>query len=68
MGEYIQRRQNTVGQYIATQSLLELCEATQSRPRAHVGMRQWEQADIDLEGAMETAVVDADSDKDGIDQ
>ena len=51
MEEYIWRRQNTITQFIATQSLLDLCEETQSTPGARVGMPWWEQAGLDLEGA-----------------
>ena len=32
MEEYIRRRQDTVTQYIATQSLLDLCEGSERAP------------------------------------
>ena len=64
MEEYIQRRQNTVAQYIATQSLLVLCEEMERTPGAGVGMRWWEQADIDLMGLRETEAAAADEEKD----
>ena len=38
MEEYVRRRQNTVAQYIATQSLLDLCEGSERDPGARVGM------------------------------
>ena len=52
MEEYIWRRHNTVAQYISTRSLLELCEATERTPMEMVGMRWWEQEEIDLARAM----------------
>ena len=55
--EYIRRHQNTVAQYIATQSLLDLCEGLESAPGAQVGMRWWEQAVLYLAGAREAAAV-----------
>ena len=53
MEDYIWRRQNTVAQYIATRSLLDLCEGSERAPGVRVGMRWWEQAEIDLAGARE---------------
>ena len=38
MEEYFRRCQNTVSQYIATQSLLDLCEESERDPGAQVGM------------------------------
>ena len=52
MEEYIQQRKNTVTQYIYTRSLLDLCERTERAPGAQVGMWWWEQAGINLAGAM----------------
>ena len=52
--------QNTVVQYIATQSLMDLCEATERKKGAQVGLRWWEQADIDLTGSRDTAAAAAD--------
>ena len=49
-------------QYIATRSLLELCEDTERTPGVRVGMRWWEQVGIDLEGERETAEAEADGD------
>ena len=45
----IQRRQNTVAQYIATQPLLDLCEGARPREGARVTLRWWEQSGIDWE-------------------
>ena len=59
MEEQVKRRQNTVAQYISTQSLLDLCEGSDRDPRARVGMQCWEQAIIDLAGAQEAAVAAA---------
>ena len=38
METYIRQRHNTVAQYISTQSLLDLCEATERKQGARVGM------------------------------
>ena len=40
MEDYIRRRQNTAAQYIATRSLLDLCEGLERAPGARVEM-QW---------------------------
>ena len=40
-----------VAQFIATLSLLYLCEKIDRTPGEWVGMRWWEQAGIDLVGA-----------------
>ena len=45
----IQRRQNTVAQYIATRPLLDLCEGARPREGARVTLRWWEQSGIDWE-------------------
>ena len=45
----IQRRQNTVAQYIATRPLLGLCEGARPREGARVTLRWWEQSGIDWE-------------------
>ena len=50
IGTYITRRQNTVAQYITTQTILDLCERSAQRPGARVSQRWWEQDGIDLEG------------------
>ena len=55
MEEYIRRRQNTIAQYIATRSLLDLREGQERAPGARSGIRWWEQVGIDLEGAREAA-------------
>ena len=56
MEEYIRWRHNTVAQYIAMRSLLDLCERPEKAPGARVGIWWWEQAGIDLAGAREAAV------------
>ena len=47
----INRRQNTVAQYIATQPLLDLCEGATQREGARVTLRWWEHKGIDWEKA-----------------
>ena len=47
----INRRQNTVAQYIATRPLLDLCEGATQRGGARVTMRWWDQKVIDWEKA-----------------
>ena len=41
METYIRRRQNVVACYIATQSLLDICEAMKSKQGAWMGMQWW---------------------------
>ena len=53
--EYIRRRQNTVAHYIATRSLLYLCEGLERAPRTQVGMQWIEQVGIDLTVLLEAA-------------
>ena len=48
---YINRRQNTVAQYIDTQPLLDLCEGETHREGARVTLRWWAQSGIDWEKA-----------------
>ena len=43
----IQRRQNTVAQYIAARPLLDLCKGARPREGARVTLRWWEQSGID---------------------
>ena len=47
----INRRQNTVAQYIATRPLLDLCEGVKQREGARVTLRWWDQLSIDWEKA-----------------
>ena len=61
MEEYIWRRQNTVAQFIYTQSIPELCEETERSPGVWVGMRWWDKEGLDVAGAKET-VAEADGD------
>ena len=62
MEEYISRWHNTVGQYISTRSLLDLCEGSERSLGAKVGMRWWEQVGIDLTGARGAAEAKAEGD------
>ena len=61
--EYIRRCQNTVAQYIATRSLLDLCEGLERASGAQVGMRWWEQVEIYLTGAREAAAAAKEGDE-----
>ena len=45
----IQRRQNTVAQYVATRPILDLCEGARPQEGARVILRWWEQSGIDWE-------------------
>ena len=45
----IQRRQNTVAQYIATRLLLDLCEGARQREGAMVTLNWWDQSGIEWE-------------------
>ena len=38
---YVYRRQNTVAQYIATRTIMEMCLAEKRRPGPRVSMRWW---------------------------
>ena len=51
-----------VAQYIATRSLLDLCEGLGRAPGARVGMRWREQAGLNIAGAREVAEVAAERD------
>ena len=55
MEEYIRRCQNTVAQYIAAISLLDLCERSDRAPGARVVISWWEKEGIDLARAWEAA-------------
>ena len=55
--EYFRRLQNTVAQYIATRSLLDLCERLDRAPWERVEILWWEQEGIDLEGGWEAEAV-----------
>ena len=50
IGVYIQKRQNTVVQYIETQPILYLCERYVWIPGAWFYWRWWKQEGIDIEG------------------
>ena len=51
----VTRRQNTVVQYIATRSILDLCERSTQRPGVRASWRWWEQAGIYLYEAKKRA-------------
>ena len=56
--------QNTVVQYIATQTILDLCERSVQRPRDWVYWRWWEQEGLDIEGEKYRATAESDEEKD----
>ena len=62
MEKYIRWCQNMVIQYIATRSLLDLCEGLERALGAQVGMRWWEKAGFDLEREQEAAAATAEGD------
>ena len=51
IGKSIANRQNTVAQYIAKRTLLELCKEARSREGTRVPLRWWNQTGIDWEAA-----------------
>ena len=44
-----------VAQFIATQTIMDLCENSNQRPGARVARRWWEHTGIDWKGSRETA-------------
>ena len=68
MEAYIRKMHNTVAQYIATRSLLDLCNATDIMQGARAGIWWWEQAGIDMEGERETAEAAAGVEEDGLEE
>ena len=68
MEEYVQIRQNTVTQFVATRSILDLREETVRTPMVQVRMKWWEQVRIEFTGANERAAADADADDHGVEQ
>ena len=51
MGAYVLNRHNTVSQYIATRTILDLCKETVGRSGEWVARILWEQEVLDLAGA-----------------
>ena len=68
MRTYIQRRYNTVAQYIATRYILYLCEALERNQGAWLGMRWRKQAKIELEGARDTLAEAIEAHEDGMEE
>ena len=66
--DYIWKRKNMVTQHIATQSLLDLCEATKRTLGPRVVMQWWEQSCIDLAGTRETLAAAAEEDEYGVEE
>ena len=63
IGTYITRRQNTVVQYIATQTIMNLYERSAWRPGDRVSRMRWEQDELDLEGAKKRVEAAAELDR-----
>ena len=63
MEEYIGRQKETVAQYIAPRSLLDLCEESERVQGARVGMWWRKKVGIDLAGAQEASVATAEGDR-----
>ena len=51
MGSYFLKRQDTVVQYIAARTILDLCEKTLQRPGYWIARIWWDQEGLDLAGA-----------------
>ena len=68
MEVYIQKRQNTVAQYISTKLLLDLCDATKRTQGARVRMWWWEQAGIKMANPREMAMAAVEADEDGLEE
>ena len=66
METYIRKNQNKVADYIATQTITDLCEAAERKKGARLGMEWWEQTVLDLAEARETA--SAEVEKDGLEE
>ena len=60
IGVYIQKRKNTVAQYIAIQPILDLCEQSVWRTGAWIYRKCWEQEVIDLGGERERTAAETD--------
>ena len=45
---YVSHRQNTVAQYIATRTIMEICLAENRNPGPSVATQWWEQEGLDL--------------------
>ena len=60
IGVYIRNRLNTVAQYIATRSIMDLCERTVRRLGGWIARRWWEQEGINIAGEREQTEAAAD--------
>ena len=58
MDTYFARIQNTVTQYIATQSIVDLCLEEMRKPVVRVAKHWWEQEEIDMENLRESEEVE----------
>ena len=53
---YVSCRQNTLDEYIATMTIIDLCLVEKQRPGPRVTMRWWEQEGLYLEGMQAAAL------------
>ena len=67
MVEYVLNRNNTVAQYIATRTILDLCKETVGRSGEWVARILWEQEGLDLAGASLSAA-DREGGGEGVDE
>ena len=65
MEGYIRKKRNTVTQYIALQSLLDLCEESVREPGKRVEVWRWDPVGINLAGAGEAATAAASEEEEG---
>ena len=68
METHIWKIHNTIAQYIATRSLMDLCEATETNQVVWVGMLWWEHAVIALAGSREKVVMATEAYEDGMEE
>ena len=68
---YISRRQNTVTQFIANRSIMDLCLLEERRPGSRVTNQWWEQDGLDVEriqiAAQEEEWAEGEKETDGTD-
>ena len=50
IGVYIARHQNTVAQYIATRTIMDLCLAAERRMGMRLSRQWWDQPTLDITG------------------
>ena len=55
-------------QYISKQLIMDVCEAIERTSGARVGVRWWDQSEIELTGARETAELAIEADEDRMEE